>query len=322
MPLDIPMPWLRGPNTLEALSSGASAGASAGRLEQESVNESARLGMESMRLRQSAAMQQAQLQQSAEQHEMEFQARQKTQQQNQLREDQRLNIENAYKTSALGIAKGRLEETQKAAEEKAKAAALTFQDEQGFARHLSHGGSVLEGLQKFPRVSAPYLSAVTHATQDDNKAIHVGDAIVRRQPDGTYKAEYTAPSSNKPIKVGNSLIKLDENGNPLVIYGASGANLSELEKENLKDLRHQRDQLEKVTPRSDDEKQQNEDSLRAIQYNIERIKRGKSLTQTATTNEAPSKFGHPKVGEVRAGYRFKGGDPNDQKSWELVPQGE
>jgi hypothetical protein len=34
-----------------------------------------------------------------------------------------------------------------------------------------------------------------------------------------------------------------------------------------------------------------------------------------------SKFGHPKVGEVRFGYRFKGGDPSDQKNWEPVKEG-
>ncbi len=33
---------------------------------------------------------------------------------------------------------------------------------------------------------------------------------------------------------------------------------------------------------------------------------------------APQKFGTPAVGEVRSGYRFKGGDPADQNSWEAV----
>jgi len=34
--------------------------------------------------------------------------------------------------------------------------------------------------------------------------------------------------------------------------------------------------------------------------------------------DAPQKFGLPAVGEIRSGYRFKGGDPADQNSWEAV----
>lgn len=209
--------WVKGPNTLEALSSGASAGAAAGRMEQENRFESARLGMEAQRMQQSAALQQAQLEQAAEQHQMEFQARTKLAEQNQLREQQRMNIENAYKTAALGIAKGRLEETQQAAADKARAAALTFQREQAFARDVASGIPVMQAYQRNP-VSPSLFNSVSK-TQEGNKPIHVGDAIVERQPDGTFKESYRSPRSNKPIKVGKTLLEVGEDGKVKVLYG-------------------------------------------------------------------------------------------------------
>lgn len=210
-------PWVRGPDTLGALSSGASAGAAGGRMEQENRFESARLGMEAQRMQQGAALQQAQLEQAAEQHQMEFQARTKLAEQNQLREQQRMNIENAYKTAALGIAKGRLEETQQAAADKARAAALTFQREQAFARDVASGIPVMEAYQRNP-VSPSLFNSVSK-TQEGNKPIHVGDAIVERQPDGTFKESYRSPRSNKPIKVGKTLLEVGEDGKVKVLYG-------------------------------------------------------------------------------------------------------
>ena len=217
MALDISMPWLRGPDTLGALSSGASAGAAAGRLEQENVNESARIGLEAKRLAQSAQLEQARLSQAAEQHEMEFQARQKLLEQNQLRADQKLNIDNAYKTAALGIAKGRLEETQKAADEKARAATLAFQREQGFARAVASGMPVMQAYQQFP-VSPALLSSATRTQLKEDKTaapvIREGKfPIVRIGPDGEAKVVYTPPTPE---------------------------GLSSTDKEDLKDLRAER----------------------------------------------------------------------------------
>lgn len=211
-------PWVRGPDTLGALSSGASAGATAGRMESENRNESARLGLESLRLRQGAAMETARLNQAAEQSQMEFQARQKLAEQNQLRESQRLNIENAYKTAQLGIAQGRLEQTQKAADEKAKAAALAFQDEQGFAQHLRNGGSVLEGIQKFPRISSSYLNSIerTQIKEGQNKPIIREGKFPLIEYDPSTRKTTTLYTPPKP------------------------EGLSVADKEDLKDLRSQR----------------------------------------------------------------------------------
>ena len=289
MPLDIPMPWLRTTSPIESLSSGASAGASAARLEQESTNESARLGLEARRLNQQAAFESARLSQASEQSQMEFQARQKLAEQNQLREQQRLNIENAYKTAALGIAKGRLEETQRVADEKARAAALTFQREQAFAKAVASGVPVMQAYQQFP-VSSALLSSVTRTQLKEDKStapvIREGKyPIVRVGPSGEGEVVYTPP---KP------------------------EGLSAADKEDLKDLRAERKDVSSrlnsiITPAN--QKTALSTQLSELDKRIEAIKH-------------PPKFGHPKVGEVRAGYRFKGGDPNDQKNWEPVKEGE
>lgn len=295
MPLDIPMPWLRTVSPIESLSSGAGAGASAARLEQEATNESARLGMEARRLNQQAAFESARLSQAAEQSQMEFQARQKLAEQNQLREQQRLNIENAYKTAALGIAKGRLEETQRVADEKARAAALTFQREQGFARAVAGGMPVMEAYQRFP-VSSALLSSVGRTQLKEGGAkpvLREGKfPLIEYDPKtGTTRQVYTPPLPS---------------------------GLSAADKEDLKDLRAERKDVSSrlnsiITPAN--QKTALQTQLSELDRRIEAIKHPAPKTPT---EEKPSKFGHPKVGEVRAGYRFKGGDPNNQDNWEPV----
>lgn len=229
MALDIPTPWLRGPDTLGAVSSGASAGLGAARNLQAAESDSARLGLEATRLRQSAMLESARLNQAAEQSQMEFQARQKLAEQNQLREQQRLNIENAYKTAQLGIAKGRLEQTEAMAAEKARTAAATFQREQAFAADVASGIPVMEAYRRNP-VSPSLLSSVNRS-QESDKPIHVGESIVQRDPEtGEWKEAYRAPESQRLMKVGNTLVRPNPSGNVDVIYSAptksSGSDLA------------------------------------------------------------------------------------------------
>ncbi len=274
MAIDTIPPWVRGPDVLGAISSGASAGAAAGRMEQENRAESERIGMESLRLRQSAAIERARLEQASEQHQMEFQARQKLAEQNQLRQEQRLNIENAYKTAALGIAKGRLEETQAAAEEKARTAALTFQREQAFAREVASGTPVMEAYRKYP-VGASTLNAVQRTMTKEDQS---GKPIIR---EGRYPIVRYNPKTDKAEVIYTPKSRSTDK------FGAAG----EEEPPNVGLFQRARNWLS-------------------------------GGPSPAKSTEAPSKFGHPKAGEVRAGYRFKGGDPNDQKSWEIVNEGE
>ena len=272
MAIDTIPPWVRGVDTVGELSAGAGEGLAAAGLEQRGRFESERLGLEAQRMRQSAALAQAQLAQAAEEHQMEFQARQKLAEQNQERLKQQLNIQNAYKTAALGIAKGRLEETQRAANEKAKAAALTFQREQAFARDVASGVPVVEAYRRNP-VSPALLGAAerTITKEDQNKpVIREGRfPIVRIDPKtGEAKVVYTPKTTST-----------DD------IMGAANPAVQPPAKPGL----------------------------------LQRIFGGSSKPPEAP---APSKFGHPKVGDVRAGYRFKGGDPNVSENWEIVKEGE
>jgi hypothetical protein len=297
-------PWVTGPNVVGETASGASAGAAAGHLEQNNRFESARLKMEAERMQQSAALAQAQLQQAAQQHEMEFSARQKLAEQNQLRLQQQLNIQNAYKTAALGIAKGRLEETQLAASEKAKTAAMQFQREQAFAQDVANGVPVMEAYRRNP--VSPSLLGATERTQlkegaEAKPVLREGKfPLIEYNPKtGETRQVYTPP---KP------------------------EGLSTADKEDLKDLREERKDIkkkmgdslsERIAPTPPEQRKANEDRLNALNQQIESIKRG-----TKSSSSPESKSAHPKVGEVRFGYRFKGGDPNATESWEPVKEGE
>lgn len=259
-------PWVRGVNAEQAISSGASAGLGAARLEQETRNESARMGMEAMRLKQSTALEQARLQQASEQHQMEFQARQKLNEQMQLRRDQQLNIESAYKTAALGIQQGRLEETSKIADEKAKNAALQFQREQGFARDVASGVPVMEAYQRNP-VAASVLSAVGRTQLKEGQAkpvLREGKfPLIEYDPKtGTTREVYTPPKSE---------------------------GISKVDAEDLKDLRHERDTLAKsmsdplgISQRTAAQKQEEQNRLADINKQIEAIKRPKLKAPTST----------------------------------------
>jgi hypothetical protein len=291
MPLGSLPPWIRGVDAESGISSGASAGLGVARLQQEQQSDAARQGMEAMRLKQAAGLEQARLQQAAEQSQMEFQARQEVAKQQQLRQQQAMNIDAAYKTATLGLAQGRLEEVQKAADEKARNAALQFQREQGFARDVANGVPVMKAYMSNP-VAASVLSAVGNVRLKESDNAH---PIIR------------------------------EGGNPILKYNPTTGQMDTLytptpqpsPTEILKDLRHERDQLEKATPRSDDEKLQNQDRITALQYRIDRITHGKGLTPPT----ASSKKNVPKVGDILNGHRFKGGDPSDQDNWETI-QGE
>ncbi len=264
-------PWVRGVNAEQAISAGASAGLGAARIQQEGENEAQRMGMEAMRLKQSTAMEQARLQQAAEQHQMEFQARQKINEQMQLRSDQRLNIENAYKTSAIGIQQGRLEEAQKVADEKAKNAAIQFQREQGFARDVSSGVPAMEAYRRNP-VAASILNSATRSQlredQTKSKYFEGKFPIIKINPaTGQSETVYTPPKSE---------------------------GLSKGDLEDLKDLRHERDTItkrmgdkfqESIVPTPPAELKKTQDKLDEINQKIEAIKRPKLKSPTATTSK-------------------------------------
>jgi hypothetical protein len=262
MPLGSLPPWVRGVDAEAGISSGASAGLGVARLQQEQQSDAARQGMEAMRLKQAAGLEQARLQQAAEQSQMEFQARQEVAKQQQLRQQQAMNIDAAYKTATLGLAQGRLEEVQKAADEKARNAALQFQREQGFARDVAAGVPVMEAYQRNP-VAASVLSAVGRTQLKEGTEakplIREGKfPLIEYDPKtGTTRQVYTPPA---PV------------------------GLSKSDTEDLKDLRHERDLLTKgmgdrlmnqISPMKPEEQKAQQDKLNEINQRIEAIKRPK-----------------------------------------------
>jgi hypothetical protein len=200
---------------------------------------------------------------------MEFQARQKLAEQNQLREQQRLAIENAYKNTALGIAKGRLENQQAIAAKKSNDAAMQFQREQAFAADVASGVPPMEAYMRNP-VSPSLLNSVgrSQAKEDQSEKPVIREGrypIVRVNPKtGVTDVVYTPKTDSGPSILGAASTE-----------SAPAPNL------------------------------------------FSRIKN--ALTQSAP---AAPKINRPAVGEVRAGYRYKGGDPNATESWEIAGPGE
>jgi hypothetical protein len=305
MALDVPTPWITAPNVVGALSAGASAGASAAHIAAQRESEGARLAQQAMLENQRNQMEAAQLSQAERLATMEMQARKEIAQQNQLRESQRLAIQDAYHTAQIGMAKSRLEEQQAVADAKARDAAMTIKREQDFGAAIAGGMPVIEAYKRFP-VSASVVNAFTRAQIQGGEG---GKGIVR---EGKYP-----------------LIRVDpKTGEAKEIWTPKVADLTTADKEDLRDLRHERDMLskkladtltERISPTPPEQKALEQNRLKEINQQIEGIKRGSRLPKPPES--VPTKFGHPKVGEVRSGYRFKGGDPSDQKNWELVNEG-
>ncbi len=204
--------------------------------------------------------------------------------------------------------KGRLEQQQAVAEAKAKEAAMAFQREQRFAKDVASGVPVMEAYQRNP-VSSSVLNAIGRTQLKEGDDAH---PIIRE-------------GKNPILKYNRTTGQMDTLYTP-----APAPSPTEI----LKDLRHQRDQLEKATPRSDEDKQLNDEKISSLQYKIDRLTHGKPIGESKiptpiipgnssipTPAPTESKFGHPKIGEVRAGFKFIGGDPNDQKNWEPVKEG-
>lgn len=271
MPLDIPLPWLRGPDVSGAIQGGASAGNAAARASSEAQNESVRLALEASNMQQRNQMEAQRLTQAERLAAMENQTRKEIAQQNQLREQQRMAIEQAYRQATLGIAKGRLEEQQAVADAKAKEAAMRIQRERDFGAAVAGGMSVMDAYRKFP-VPASVINAFTRAQPKPAKEgkpryFNSKGTIVEIDPETGESREVYKPKDSGPS-----------------ILGAAAEGTGE--KPGI------------------------------VTRTLDRIFGGPS--KPAAPTAAPK--GKPEVGEVRAGYRFKGGDPSKQENWE--PAGE
>lgn len=158
-------PWLavNPADFVRAGSEGASAGLGAAHIAQEASAERDRIGMEAARL-------------SQQEHiaEMEASTRREIADQNRMREDQSMAIQNAYRQSVLGLQKDRLTAAAALTDAKGKAAAMQFADEQGFAQAIAGGKTVPEALALFPRTKAATVNALRLSKENEPGQARVG----------------------------------------------------------------------------------------------------------------------------------------------------
>lgn len=253
-------PWVRGPNAAEAISSGGAVGEGAARIQAGREESAARLAQDAIQHNQQVQMESARLSQQEHLAQMEAQARREVSQQNQLREQQRLAITDAYHQAEIGVAKGRLEQQQAVSAAKAKEAAASFQREQSFAADVSSGIPVMEAYRRNP-VSSSVLNAIgrtqAKSVAEDKLTVREGRfPIVTINPKtGESKTVYTPPESSS---------------------------ISKADVEDLKDLRHERDQLtkqmgdsltERISPTPPEEKAARKARLDELNQQIKKIKR-------------------------------------------------
>lgn len=148
---------------VQAGQQGAETGLGVARLEQAGQQHSAQLAQEANRQRQIADYEAAQLSQHEHLAEMEMQARREIAQQNRLREDQQHLITNAYHQAEVGLGRDRIDQRNALADAISREKAATYAEESGLAQHIAKGGTMAEGLMKFPRARG--IAAALKANQ-------------------------------------------------------------------------------------------------------------------------------------------------------------
>jgi hypothetical protein len=275
MAIDTIPPWVRGPNVEAALSSGGAVGESGARLQAGREESAARLAQDAMQHDQQLQMESARLSQSEHLAQMEAQARKEVNEQNQLREQQRLAITSAYHQAQLGMEKGRLEQQQAVAQAKAKEAAAAFQREQAFAADVASGTSVMDAYRRNP-VSASVLNAIGRTQLKESE----GKPVLR---EGKYPLIEYDPKTHSTREV---------------YTPPKSVGLSKVDTEDLKDLRHERDELtkrmgdagmEKIAPTPPAQRKAQEAKLNEINQRIEEIKRPKLKSPTTSTGDSKDK---------------------------------
>ena len=143
--------WLKPANTLASLEGGARAGEA-----------DARIALEAQHQAQQMAMAQQRTVAEMERARMEMDVRQKTQEQEALKEAQRIKIDGAYKEQQLGLQQERLKQASELAAAKAKQAAAHFAAQQGYATARAAGKSNEQALWENPGlITAGTMSATT-----------------------------------------------------------------------------------------------------------------------------------------------------------------
>jgi hypothetical protein len=269
MPLDIPMPWLTHVNPAEAISSGAAAGGHAASVIAGREENASRLAQDAIQHNQQIQAEGARLSQQEHIANMEMQSRKEIAEQNRLRQDQQMAITGAYHQAQLGIEKGRLDEQKAIADKKSQDAAAAFQREQAFASDVAGGTNVMDAYRKNP-VSASVLNAITRTQLKEGTG---GKPVLR---EGKFPLIEYDPITRKATTV---------------YTPPESSSISKADTEDLRDLRHERDALEKkVSGKAFEQKigladpaqnQRDERRLREVSEQIETIKRGKKSPDSA-----------------------------------------
>lgn len=236
-------PWIRGGNPLQAVEAGASLGQRIAESNQRAAFEFAQMQGQQAEFQQRMAMQQQQLEQQQAFQQQQFQADQTIQEQNQMRKDQQLAIENAYKQGQLGLKQQQLDM-------QIKAAAEQFQLQSNMQKQIAADTAVdvangmdPEEARKKNTVKAYFDNAVqlgltpqqikalsdTSASKRWKMVDLPGNGLGIEQPSGTvtiYQRPPKAPAETEPkFEVRPSSIP----GRPGRILHATGVSPSQLE---------------------------------------------------------------------------------------------
>lgn len=190
-------PWLQiqPADYVRAGAEGAQAGLESSRLQQQGQEAGARIGLESQRLAleaqsesQRAQEQAARLSHEEQIAQMEMQARKDIAEKNAMRQSQQLAIENAMKSSQIGLQKQHIDQQMVLANQKAKEAAATYSDEQGFRQAIAGGVEPMEAAARFPRSRISTVSALGRMSRGSDASIvehtEVPGFQFLRQPSG------------------------------------------------------------------------------------------------------------------------------------------
>jgi len=236
-----PPPWLRGASPLEAVVPGASLGLRIAESNQRAAFEFMAMQNQQQRFAQQMEMEQQQLQQQQAFQEQKLQAQQKIAEQEQLRDDQKLQIENSYRQGQLGLQKQKLELTSQAAAQK-------FQAQQQFLsqREMLKSGFIYEegmdpaeaeqkatiqalfilGPQMGMSPNALAQLAISAGSKPEASLVDMpGGGQVIRQPSGTFtpwqRPEKDVPAPKFQVHPGSA-------GRPGRITGVTGVSPDQL----------------------------------------------------------------------------------------------
>lgn len=153
------------------------------KLRQEAELEGQRLAHQSAMEAQRLAMEGARLQQQGQLAQMELEAKKEQTAQQAARMAQEHEMEFAYRQAQIGLASGRLQTTQQAAEEKSRQAAAIYADSVGFATYLKDNpDDVMGALALYPNASQKVTTTARMNKPETAKVFHYQGGIFRLQP--------------------------------------------------------------------------------------------------------------------------------------------